>query len=101
MNNIIYHNIIRKMEKKIEEEKRETEEVIKNGYPCTEDCWIRRLDSQITRKDMKHCGSRKLCDWDLRSNFWKKGGVTDTGEAYPTPLVRDRSKKKMRRKKFH
>lgn len=63
MNNIIYHNIIRKMGKKIEEEKKETEGVVKNGYPCTKDCYLKRTDKCKNRTEQ--------CSWDLRSNFWK------------------------------
>lgn len=101
MNNVIYHNIIRKMGKKIEEEKKETIGIVKDGYLCTEDCWIRHLDKRTTNKADMKCGKREFCDWDLRSNFWKKetGGLNASDEDL-LPAAREKPKRKRRKKKF-
>ena len=62
MNNIIYFNIIRTMDKKIQKQKEETIDIVKNGYSCIgKHCVI-----------YPQCRNRsKTCDWDLRSNFYK------------------------------
>ena len=41
MKNIVYFNIIRRMDKKIEEDMAETVDVVKNGYRCLRNgCWL-------------------------------------------------------------
>ena len=63
MNNILYFNLIRTMDRKIERDMEETVDVVKNGYRCIrEKCYLGR---------MRVCGRvgkkwRKECDWDLR-----------------------------------
>lgn len=81
MNNIIYHNIIRKMGKRIKKEQEESKDIVKNGYLCTEDCWIRKMEARSANNQKRICGKRKFCDWDLRSNFWK-GADTSSKRKY-------------------
>lgn len=70
MNNIIFHNMIRAMDKKIQQQKEETADIMENGYLCIgKRCVIRSRCS--------HKG--KQCKWDLRSEFWKD---RDTGSIF-------------------
>ena len=66
MNNIFLYNMIRAMDKKIQRQKEETVDIMKNGYLCIgKRCVIR---SKCSNKG-------KQCKWDLRSEFWKDGNT--------------------------
>ena len=69
MNNIIYYNAVRKMDKKIEKDMAETVDVVKNGYRCLKNgCWLGRI-GKCGKKGGKW---RKECEWDLRSEWWRE-----------------------------
>lgn len=62
MNNIIYYNAVREMNKKIESEMAETVEVVRHGYRCLrEGCWLGRT-GQCGRNGKRW---RRECEWVL------------------------------------
>ena len=61
MNNIRFHNLVRRIDKQIADDMAETIDIVKNGYRCIGNCYLRRRNL---------CKARKECDWDLKSNFY-------------------------------
>lgn len=50
------------MDNKIQKQKEETIDIVKNGYSC--------IDKRCVIRAQCHNRS-KTCDWDLQSNFYK------------------------------
>lgn len=70
MNNIVVFNAIKAMDRQIERDKEESEEVVKHGYRCLRTgCWLGRT-GQCGKKNGRW---RKECEWELRGMLFGKG----------------------------
>lgn len=71
VNNIIYYNAVKKLDRMIAEKMEETKSVVKDGYPCLQQgCYLARRN----RCGLNGTRWKKECNWDLMSSFWEEIG---------------------------